>query len=417
MMSNQSPSSFYDELSSSDRRIVDKWKEDRSSMLHDRLFKEIEDKISELGKDTPPSTSFLRLLVQARGDHLLNSKIQGHQATLTIWNPNEEQLDEIKEKVIVRVKNAEVKPIRFNGLLQLSGGCCCVLKDSANNSQHNSLNASTGTPRFPNFFRLFVSSSRQMVDRTTSPGISRENVVGIVLSLEYWAAGWSILLSDETGKLLRLSCDDPVALNELKGKLPEYVSASPRINLQEDFIAFAAFLNIIVTGVDIKRACLVGRYTSESSFIAPPPSREVALRKWRNSARGKSRLLQTISSLDVCPYQHSKSVVGYISGMLLVPSKELLLEVDSCGQPRTLKLPLSLILSLSQSDETAVFFTEKDEIQIERFRKLSKILRSRKSLYSFSTCPAMSDCGVAVQVASIHKTSTLALATLYSSLG
>ena len=416
MMNHHSPSSYYEELDSRDRRIVDKWTDDRSSVLHSRLVKEIEQKISELGKDTLPSSSFLRLLVQTTEDHLSNSTQLTKQATLTIWNPNEEQLDEIKENVTLRVKNTEVKPVRFNGLLQLSGGSCCVLKDNAPGCNPTSARVRYNTLRFSNFFRLFVNSSKQMVDRTTTSGLVRENIVGVVLSVDCRPADWTVLLSDETGKLMRLEGDDPVVVEEFKNGLAEVVADSPRINLQEDFIVIAAFQNIIIAGIDMQRACLVGRYTSESSITAPPPPREVALRKWFDSPRGRPRFLKAVCSLEVSPYQSAKAVVGYVCGMHLVPSKELLLEVDLCGQSRTFILPLSLLLSLSEPEEQSIYFTEKIENQMEQFRKLGRILRSRKTLYSFGIRPALSDCGVDTQIISIHKTSTLALATLYTTL-
>lgn len=405
MMKHPSPTDYYDELNISDRRIIDKWKENRSSNLHDRLVKEIEEKISELGKDSPPSTSFIRLLVQTPEDHLSNYVTHTHKAILTIWSPNEEQLDEIKENVTIRVKHADVKPVRFNGLLQLSGGSCCVLKDNESNER------SETRTRFSSFFQLFVNVSKQMVDRTTHASPLRENVVGMVLNIEYFVSGWSMLLSDETGKLLRLKGNDPAALEVAH---LEDLTAEPLTNLREDAITIAAFKNIIITGIDMKRSCLLARYSSESSFVAPPSLRELALRRWYDSPRGQRRLLQAMCLHRLCPCHSSTVVVGYITGMHLVPSKELILEIDACGHSRTLKLPLSLILSLSQSKEEAIFFAEREENQIEQFRKLSQILRSRKSLYAFGTCTTISDCGVAMQVTSIHKSSTLALATLYS---
>lgn len=415
MVNNQSPSDFYEELSSSDRRIVDKWKEIRSSLLRDQLVKEIEEKISELGKDTSPSTSFLRLLVQTPEDHLSNSTTQAQQATLTIWSPNEEQLDAIKENATLRVKNAEVKQMRFNGLLQLSGGSSVELRDGTSHERNIRNVGNISTP-FPNLFRLFVNASKQMVDRTTNPISLRHNIVGMVLSLECIASGWSMLLSDETGKMLRLRGDDPAALEEFKNVSLGTITAAPLTNLRDDSATVAAFQNVIMTGIDVKQSCLLARYSSESSFIAPPSPRKLALRKWGDSPRGRRRLLQAICSLELGLCNPFEVLVGNIIGMHLVPSKELILEVDSCGRSRTLKLPLSLILSLSPSRGGSIYFTEKEESQIEQFHRLSQILRSRKSLYTFGTSPAVSDCGVDVQVTRITKTPTLALATLYSTL-
>jgi hypothetical protein len=413
MTSHQSPSDFYDGLNANERQIVDKWALERSSLLHDQLFKEIEQKIFELGKETVPSTSFLRLLVQTQEDHLLQNSSKTH-ALLTIWNPNEEQLDEIKENTLLRVKNAEVKPIRFNGLLQLSGGSCCVLGESTSGIHCGSNYNCSVTLRFTSFFRLFANSSKQVVDRPTAWCPLQENIVGLVLSVENQTSGWTILLSDESGKFVRLMGEDSVAINEFKSGLTRHVTDSPRFTLLEDVFAVAAFQNVIITGYDMQRNCLIGRYTSDSKFVTAPSPRELSLKKWFESPRGRSRLLQAVCSLEVSRSKSFNVVVGYICGMHLVPSKELLLEVDSCGQSQTLVLPLSLLLSLSPSEEEDIFFAEKEDKQIEQFRKLGKMLRSRKSLYSFVTRPILSDCGATKQVVSIHKTSTLALATLYS---
>jgi hypothetical protein len=417
MMRHRVPDDFYEDLSSCDMSIVDSWRGRRDAILRDRMLGEMNAKLEEHGQESSPSTRFFR--VQVRGSDDAMTSQPSAEAMLTIWNPSDEHLEEIKDGSVLRVKNLDVKTCRFDGLIQLSAGTGSPMQIL---SQGRPDSAAQG---YANLFRLFLASSRVSVDLSTKYRYREEAVVGVVLRVERLDGhGWSIFLADESGMMLHVK--SVIECKDLQLRLSS-LSRHACENVQ-GIVVVAAFQRLRVTGVDVKRSCVAAMYMESSSFDPNPQGHRVLnLKQWSASSRGQTRLLQLASCLDTDmkrPLAPQLRVVGYTSGFHLLPKKQLVIQVD-CGdsQLKALKFPLSLIPSFADSCEDLsglVFLGAEHESKIEPFQRLGRILRSRRTLYIFCVrhiTESLTDFPeIDFEVTHVAPADSRALSSLYSTL-
>jgi len=413
MMKQADPVDFYEALSILDKSIIDDWNNRRETHLRDRMMGEMNAKLEEYCQDTTcPSTRFLRIRVRGVDDFTES----GRDAILTIWNPSDDQLAEIKEGSVLRVKTIHVKPGLFEGLMQLSARSVRILKQK--------VTAQAVKKSYANFFRLFVASCRIKVDKSTTKTFVEDNALGIIVSAERLNENrWSVLLVDESGVLLEIKSD--VGCAHLWSQITS-LSGNAVVNTQQNVVA--AFQQIRICGVNAEQSCVFARFQEVSSIdLNPPSDRLVALKLWSSTNRGRARLVQLAACCQLAIRQTPKcqyKMVGYVSGLHLLPDQQLILQIDRGNACQTLlKFPLSLVSRFAEScdDLTGfVFLTEDDEMKIKQLKRLGRILRCRRWRYIFSVrnivdpIPNFDD--IDMEVTSLTPANTVALVALYSTV-
>jgi hypothetical protein len=382
MMGDGSPSDFYQNLSTSNRRIVDMWTNRRSEILCSSLQKQVEAKIEEHDMGGTRSTRFLKVQVMCLDD--AKGSVPEANAMLTLWSPSEEQLDEIKDGLMFRMKNLQVKPGRFDCLAQLSAGSNTPMKLITDTKKPK-------TGRFANISRLLTASAR--LKAPNHGNILEANIVGVVLRVEcVLGSTLEVFLTDETGKLLCVK----IGVHK-KREIHFHLShlSDRSFENMQDICTLAAFQYLRLTGLDEDRSCVVLQYTEKSTFSPNPMGRRIErLKRWSSSSLGKIRLVQLASCNHLGmqpPPSQQLCVIGYCSGLQILANSQLIIFVD-CGSLtlKALKFPLSLLsgfLDSCNDSDGVVFLNKQDEILIEKLKRLGSILRSQRSLYIFHLRP------------------------------
>ena len=407
---------YYEELSSSDRLLVDRWRNRRAGLLRDRMMGEMKAKMEEYGHDVPPSTRFLRLVVRSFGDPPDSESNQ--RAMLTIWKPSDDQLEEINEGSFVRVKHLDVKGSRFDGMKQFSANENTPMKIVANGA------LGSKPEEAPNFFRLFTVAKRVSVDLSTNRSSFTTNAVGVVLKVENLGRpDWRVFLVDESCKVLCVKGE--LACKDLELRLSSL--GYPSIENTRPTRLIVGFRGLRLASTDVKQSLILAKFTEGSSFDPHfPGSRSTALKIWSDSAEGQYRLLELAACFDIRVqrlFVPRLRVVGYIASFELCQG-QLVVYVD-CGQCtlRPMKLPLSIVQSFAPSCEDlsgSVFLDADDESQTNGMGSLGRMLHSRRIIYCFSLKPIVDSIDeypeIEYEVAQVSGVDTDALSSLYSVL-
>jgi hypothetical protein len=113
-MNSTSPEESFEALNDRERSLISRWKHTRSELIRRRVQQEVQ---AEMEVDTSlirDSRPFIRMKV-----HSLFPSESNEEALLTIWEPNEEQLNPV-EGTAIQFENLSVKSVKHEGLLQLT---------------------------------------------------------------------------------------------------------------------------------------------------------------------------------------------------------------------------------------------------------------------------------------------------------
>jgi hypothetical protein len=375
VMKSFSPGDMFEQLSLSERDEVNRWRERRSVLIHDRVRKEMEAKFEEFDLVFTPGTPCLRMLVSdVVRSSSLTTNMAGNEALLTLWNPSQEQLDLLTEGTSVRAKNLGVKNYRHDGLLQLNA------------------NGRTAFARLPT---VQDSSGRCKIGIARIHALSQKNhglrwpevdVVGVLLRSQRLdqhgqKSSWDILISDRSGMVLRVICtrkrdgDDSWFASGSSAR--EHITSTPTIISFRD-------LRLLPFDRDERWATAEFKETSSLQWNAIDKSTE-RIRLWSKSPSGQSSLRSLAASVDaripfLFPSAGRRFVsIGHIAGFTLV-SRELLVQVDCGGEKlNAWRFPHKLILAtdIGKDSQSTVFLNIDDERRISETPSLEKLFRSR----------------------------------------
>lgn len=417
MIRHVAPEVFYEELGSADRAVLDAWSERRSILLHERMMDEMKSRLCEHGVENLQSIRFLRMHVQS----VSSGTDPGSEATLTIWNPSDDTVAELRKGLVIRAKMLDVKPTRFDGRKHLNAGSC---------SQITILNNPPQAPvgRITSLFRLLLhASSLSEQNGSQLQGVQASNIcsIGIVLFIEYNASdSWSLVLTDSSGIMLRVESD--VQCNELTLRCLNV----PHHSYGQTMTSFGVVMirDLILVKVNVERSFIHARFTKCSTFemnLFEDHPHANALYKWEATMQGKSRLiwlvslLRTSSNLQIC--ENQTIVMGYIVDFELYMKSALIIQVD-CDHSgvKALKFPIALLPSFldnCQDPEGLVFLSEQDDTEIRRLNHLGRLISSRQVLYCFSLKPysATEGCNVSYEVSQVTRVEASSLASVYIS--
>jgi len=406
-------------LDSEEKQAVDAWRERRASLLRTRIMDEMNAKLEEFEADFQQSTPFLRVLVQTATFSERSEEVPcGEQAMITVWNPSEEQLETLQEDRQVRITNIGVRENRYDGLVQLSANrrtsFHLMRRDGSDNTK-----ASPET----NFLSVFQVHSLSK----EKPYRNRADFLGVVLtvtSLSGSPGGLLVHLTDNSGLLLRVECKSERPI--LKVLVMQH---SARKSVAEA-LQLATFRSLNVMDFDNSVGCAVAQF-DDSSQISPTcrsrcGSRELAIRRWINSERGRRRLYKLACALDVgVPFARLSTdsiTVGYISDFH-VTSKGVFLDVDSVGYKiQVFKLPVALLRDLVEAcgdGQSQVVFGLTQEKKASSLNSIQTVFRARDKPFRFKLrhleepdpdCPSCQ-----YEIHEVKCVDNTALADLYSS--
>jgi hypothetical protein len=416
-MKSLSPSEVFEQLSMSERDVVNRWRERRSVLIHDRVRKEMEAKFEEYDLVFTPGTPCLRMLVR---DVVRSSAIgtneAGNEALLTVWNPSQEQIDLLTEGTSVRAKNLGVKNYRHDGLLQLNA------------------NGRTAFARLPT---IQTSSGRCSIGIARIHALSQRNhglrwpdvdVSGVLLRSQKLDqhgqnSSWDILLSDRSGMVLRVVCtrkrDENDSWFASGSNARENITSTPTIISFRD-------LRLLPFDRDERWAVAEFKETSSLQLNAIDKSTE-RIRLWSRSPSGQSSLRSLTASVDArIPFLlpsagRSFVSIGHITGFTLA-SRELVVQVDcGGGKLNAWRFPHKLILAadLGKDSQSSVFLNIDEERRLSVTPSLEKLFRSR-ALCRFQLQPntrEVADClDCRFEVVDVTLADKAALADVYCEL-
>jgi len=348
--SGRTEDDFFLGLSESDRSSLAAWREKRALMLSSRMAGELEAKLEEEGEEEQVASPFLRLVV---------CDSEGAKATLTVWSPTEDLQQALKVEASVRLFHINLRA-NFNGLPQLV----------ANRSSRIVVRGDV------------VASVKLQTEPTGPLPLVQVAIQALRNKAEFVADIEALTLHISEGQAMLADCNGlRMTLHDVPLKVP--------LN------ATVKFHRITVeTFCPVKRE-LVAHFGEPSS--------------WRLVKRDvqfpcRQKLIPTTSSEPLC-------IIGYVAGLELLPSKELLLLVDT-GCMTAVRLPLTKLGDFECSTDT--FLDENTELQVERLHGIGNILKSRRDLYAFGikTTPEND----APEIDSVALADTKALSALYSSI-
>lgn len=353
-MKEQSPHEFYEALNTDERVAIDRWRERRSIVLQDRMKDEMTARFEDHETIGEPGLPFLRMLVESPESQSDASKtISGEEALLTIWNPSSEQLESIREGIVVSMKNVDVRPTRYEGRLQLTANektPMDVLKKEATLSESHHVSSGITS--------IQIESKRLSRDGTNITTRKRLSFVGIVLhavkddkSEDSW-----VYVTDESSLIVRVICTarlaDALPILELQRGGRECSDSSK--------YGVAAFSNFNLEPFDYEENCVVVSCGPDSSICRRNESRRLSLlRNYESLPEGRNVLhkLVLFTQARLLRYRRGGhahfTAIGYIVGFRAIPeSNHLLIEVD-CGDTNlhTWRFPLQLMAQLVRTTD------------------------------------------------------------------
>jgi hypothetical protein len=372
-MKSPCPSEMFEQLTMSEREDVNRWRDRRAVLIHDRVRKEIEAKFEEHDLVFTAGIACLRMLVKDVVRSIANEA--STEALLTVWNPSQEQLDLLTEGTSVRAKNLGVKNHRRDGLLQLSANGRTAF------SRLSTLQASTGRSTI-GIARLHALSQKNNGLRWPEVDVAGVLLRSQRLDQQGQHLSWDILLSDRSGMVLRVVCtrkrDEDDSWFASGSNARENITSTPIIISFRD-------LRLLPFDRDERWAMAEFREISTMQCNAMDKSTE-RLRLWSKSSSGQSSLRSLAASVDArIPFlfpalRRSFVSIGHIIGFTVV-SRELLVQVDSGGGALNVwRFPHKLILAsdLGKDGQNNVFLNIDEEMRISATPSLAKLFRSRE---------------------------------------
>jgi hypothetical protein len=383
-MKSMSPSEFFEDLHADQKVMVSNWREKRTSILRDRLQKEVE---AELECDTSlirKSTPFIRLLVQTRDvasqEETPPKAAKCEEALLTIWQPTEEQIGLLKGGAVLQLQNVAVRESKYDGLVQLTANsrtCLTALDSSA---------VPTGCARqsskrwFHNLFRIHIHSHKLQGSADENRRLVDVDTVVVLLKVETLAEKLILYVTDETKLILRIHCDIlPCGLER---------SSWEHECGKESVIRILSFSNLRVLPFDLEENCAVARFCTTSSLSKAASNRSDLLRNWAES-EGQDRVDNISHFMDARlsirePYDWL-TALGYIVGFKVESSASLQIEVDTgCDELQDWEFPIHLLQELVfEGSEAAVSLCADEECRATELGVMEKLFRARGIAFRF----------------------------------
>ena len=122
MMTSNFPEEYYERLGDAEKKGIDDWKERRSLLIQSMASRSVVDSLNDETTCERTSVPYVRVLVKGfyhsrqKGRH---ARAEQKSADLTIWRVSDEQLNQMKEGTVLRMKNLGVKSGR-DGRIQLT---------------------------------------------------------------------------------------------------------------------------------------------------------------------------------------------------------------------------------------------------------------------------------------------------------
>jgi hypothetical protein len=388
MVTSNTPEEYYERLGANEKKIVDDWTEKRSILLQSIVSKSISDSLKSVSHSERTSLPYVRMLVRAfchlKQKDRRHVRTEQMTAELTIWRVSDEQLNRIKEGVVLRMKNLGVKADR-DGRLQLSAKADTQMEPlSREPTQYELIQSGYKERRPTSLVRITLMSKKLEPSR-----LAREvDVVGCIVKIDHIDDNTSsAYLTDESGFVMKVmrthrsQNNDPFQLGNVEQSLPTVV----------------AFCNIEIVSFDTKEQCALSIWSPSSCKAKHSMhSRCEEIQTWCSSASGLehcSTVLDRINAgIPICagPFNRFRVCIGYVLG---VDECESNLEtygmnvVIDYGEefPLTARLPFYLfsdVLQLAQSKSTTDASGESSTATEEVFDR-EKILTKYCSLSNY----------------------------------
>jgi hypothetical protein len=384
-----SPSEFFEGLNADDKVIVSKWREKRSSILRDRLQKEVEAELECDTSMTRKSTPFIRLLVQtqdvASQEEKPSKAVKCEEALLTIWQPTEEQIGVLKAGAVLQLQNVAVRESKYDGLVQLTANsrtCLEALESSVVPTRRSSQSSKRW---FQNLFRIHIHSHKLQGSANENNRLVDVDTVVVLLKVETLdssADAKSILyVTDETKLILRIHCDTVPC--DLKGSLWEHQCG------KIGAMRILSFSNLRVLPFDLVENCAVARFCDTSILSKAASNRSDILRNWTESSGGQDTVDNVSYFMDArlsIRERHDYIVaLGYIVGFKVESSASLQIEVDTGGDElQDWEFPIHLLQELDfEGSEATVSLCPDEEKRATALGVMEKLFRARGVLFRF----------------------------------
>jgi len=377
MMKSTTPEEIYESFSNEDKEIVSRWRDQRNALIIRRVREEVESELETETSLVRESTSFLRVKV-----HSIDPRSSRNEtATLTIWQPTEEQLGFLVEGTSVEIHNLAVRESNYDGILQFVANNRTIIEPFSLKAHSIAQKIGFHQRRFLNLFQVHALShetvnrkdqTRQSVDFDVA-GAQIHVVPQSDLSEELF-----FFLSDETNLVLRVYSRNPPST--LKTLL---------LSKKQSFPCYA-MRDLVIRPFDQEQQCAVAEFCDTSSVVLTN-KRVEKLAKWASSPT-QNELHQiaayTKAGLPLWEQDcNEKICLGYITGLRTESAETIFIQVDCCGHGSyEWKLPVhvlqQMISSISPS-KLRVSLCPDQEDRVAKFGRISSIFRARGVLWRF----------------------------------
>ena len=388
LMKSMSPSEFFEGLHADEKAIVSKWREKRSSILRDRLQKEVE---AELECDTSlirKSTPFIRLLVQTRDvasqEEQPRKAANCEEALLTIWQPTEEQIGVLKAGAVLQLQNVAVRESKFDGLVQLTANSRTCLEALESSAVLTPSSSQSSKRWFQNVFRIHIHSHKLQGSADGNSRLVDVDTVVVLLKVETpdSSADEKLILyvTDETKLILRIHCD--IVPCGLERSSWEHQCGKKSI------MRILSFSNVRVLPFDLVENCAVARFSDTSILSKAASDRSDLLRNWAES-RGQDTV-DSVSyfvgaRLSIRERHDWLTALGYIIGFKVESSASLQIEVDTGGDElQEWEFPIHLLQKLVfEGLEVNVALCPDEEKRAIALGVMEQLFRARGIIFRF----------------------------------
>lgn len=378
-------------MTEDDNCSMNRWFEKRRIHLHQRLQEEIDIRLKGDVSLIRQSTPFIRVMLHSA----ISSGSQydtSERAMLTIWSPSENQLSELNEGSVVEIQGITVRPIPFDGLLQLSANGRAIVR------KYEEVTPATM------FFRARCTLSMFKVHALSHSGSFRNgkglahfDVMGIMVDnvkpSDGTIPGYELYVTDESCLCLRVHFD----------KLPYDLAKNWQGqdtcmgNLGRSSGRHVAFRDLQLLPFDTIKNCAVAKYTTVSCHSRTHTSRQSRVEEWiKGSGEKLRRILGHIeASLPSFQLETGFSEIGYIVGVNTADGKTLQIQVD-CGTSVHEWIVSTNILEairhgLKDAPAPPVAFLESYELRLVDMRRLDFLFRARDVLWRFDVVTSAHD--------------------------
>lgn len=369
-----------------ERQAFDKWKDRRTVLLQQRMQAELAARMEELCEEPHFSRRFIQLRVRCPSDS------PNIGVSLTIWGPTDDQVEGIKIRSILRVKNASIRQGYFNNMKQLSV-----------NSAEDVLVKDRDASSFccTTIYRL----SRQ---RASIPRPAFVNVMGVLLHvMNSDAVGWSVSLTDESGRLMLVRSE----------------STNPPPGNGFETYGLVLFNDVSIAETPNKPYSVEVTFSEWSSIQTRPAGlRANQLSNWAASPMGEKYLRQQYSSFQLRSSRlpvNDQVIVGFVRDLKITSSDLIILRID-CGDAvlKSFKCPLAFLARTAAEcfgKHYKCFTNKSTDLYLASLRTLGPILQLRNVLLSFHVRHS-NVAGVQDEITHISRLNSNALSILYSSI-